>query len=201
MEAHSGHQCPAGTHAPVWRQGTPQGQSCRATWPPCQDTAPKRKGGPATCGPHLQRDPSVARRLGIQDRSASSQRGTPHLRARTPAPASCPLDLRQGSSGTEERAAQTLTHPPWFTVHSHRTPEPPQPTAAAAFRAHGCYREGPSEPAGAFLMDTSRGSPRAGARFPGRCSPGASAVLGGSGFFPAVSHVFSPAQPPLMDPR
>lgn len=49
-------------------------------------------------------------------------------------------------------------------------------------------------------MDPSRGSARAGARLPGRCSPGASAVLGGGGGC-AASNAFSPAQPPLMDTR
>lgn len=133
MEARSGGTSvpPARTHLSR-RRGTPQGHSCRATWPPCQDTAPKRKGGPATCGPHLQRDPGATCRLGTQDRSAFSQRGTPHLRARTLAPVSCPLDLRQGSSGTEERASQTPTHPPWVTrtgLPSRRSPQLPRLSA------------------------------------------------------------------------
>lgn len=125
MSRRHARTCPGGG-------GLPGATAARATWPPCQDTAPKRKGGPATCGPHLQRDPGAARHPGTQDRSASSQRGTPHLRARTPAPASCPLDLRQDSSGIEEPAAHTPTHPLWFTrpgLPSHRSPQLPRLSA------------------------------------------------------------------------
>lgn len=152
-----GHRSPTGAHAPVPGAGAPQGHSRRSHLAPVPGCCAKTKGRAG----HLP-SPPAARSLccpppGTQDRSASSQMGTPHLRVRTPAPpASCPPDLRQGSSGTEEPGGPYPDSP--AVVHSHRTPAPPQPAVAAAFSAHGCYREGPSDPAGAFLMSTSRGA-------------------------------------------
>lgn len=194
-----GHRSPAGAHAPVPGAGAPQGHSRPSHLAPVLGCCAKTEGRAG----HL-RSPPAARSLRCEPPGyPGPQRVFPggHPVSRCQDSCTRVLPARAETRQLRNRGAGGPNPDSPAVVHSHRTPAPPpQPAAAAAFCAHGCYREGPSDPAGAFPVATSRGRPPASARLPGRCSPGASVLDEGS-FFPAASPVFSSAQPSQMGHR
>lgn len=172
MEEHSGalqsrrsaRTCPGGWGSPGPQPAEPPGSRARMLR---QTRGPR--GGPATCGPHLQRGPWVPRT------AARLSRRAPHV----PEPGLLHpvLFARLEKRQLRNRGPSSPYPNSPAVVLSHRTPAPPQPTATAAFLAHGCSGEGPSDPAGAFPLASSRGRPRASAGLSGRCSPCPSVLI------------------------